>query len=35
LADPTFERDRFKDPPPYPRPDHNGDASALREIVKH
>jgi hypothetical protein len=34
LADPKFERDCFKGPPPYPRPDHNGDPTALREIVK-
>jgi hypothetical protein len=34
LADPMFERDQFSGPPPYPRPDHNGDPAALREIVK-
>jgi hypothetical protein len=34
LADPAFERDRFCGPPPYPRPDHNGDPAALKEIVK-
>jgi hypothetical protein len=34
FADPTFQRDKFKGPPPYPRPVHNGDPIALREIVK-
>jgi hypothetical protein len=34
LADPSFERDRFSGPPPYPRPDHNGDPVALKAIVK-
>ena len=34
LANPTFERSPFKGPPPYPRPIHNGKATALREIVK-
>jgi hypothetical protein len=34
LADPTFARDPFKGPPLYPRPDHNGDPAALREIVQ-
>lgn len=34
LADPLFKRDPFKGPPPYPRPDHNGDAAALKEIIK-
>ena len=33
-ADPTFVRDPFKGPAPYPRPDHNGDANSLSEIVK-
>jgi hypothetical protein len=33
LADPMFERSPVKGPPPYPRPDHNGDPSALQEIV--
>jgi len=34
LADPTFKRDRFTGPPPYPRPAYNGDLVALKEIVK-
>jgi hypothetical protein len=34
LADPSFERHRFAGPPPYPRPDHNGDPDALKAIVK-
>ena len=34
LADPTFSRDPFHGPAPYPRPDSNGDPAALREIVK-
>lgn len=34
LADPSFERDPFTGPPPYPRPDHNGDSTALKAIVK-
>jgi hypothetical protein len=34
LADPSFKRDRFSGPPPYPRPDHNGDPEALKTIVK-
>lgn len=34
LADPTFVRDRFNGPPPYPRPDHHGDSAALKEIVQ-
>jgi hypothetical protein len=34
LADPTFVRDPFKGAAPYPRPGHNGDPAALREIVK-
>ena len=34
LIDPTFERNRFSGPPPYPRPDHNGDPAALQTIVK-
>lgn len=34
LADSSFKRDPFKGPPPYPRPDHNGDPAALKEIVK-
>jgi len=34
LADPTFVRDPFEGPAPYPRPDPNGNVAALREIVK-
>jgi hypothetical protein len=34
LTDVTFERSPFSGPPPYPRPNHNGDANALRAIVK-
>jgi len=34
LADPTFKRDRFAGPPPYPRPACNGDLATLKEIVK-
>jgi hypothetical protein len=34
LADPSFKRDRFSGPPPYPRPDHNGNPEALKKIVK-
>jgi hypothetical protein len=34
LADPSFEGDQFSRPPPYPRPDHNGDPVALKAIVK-
>ena len=34
LADPTFKRERFTGPPPYPRPAYNGDPVALKEIVK-
>ena len=34
LADPTFKRDPFSGPPPYPRPAHYGDLGALKEIVK-
>ena len=34
LADPSFKRDQFSGPPPYPRPDHNGDPEALKVIVK-
>jgi hypothetical protein len=34
LADPTFERDRFAGPPPYPRPADNGDLGELKEVVK-
>lgn len=33
LADPTFERNPFSGPPPYPRPDHNGDPAHLKTIV--
>jgi hypothetical protein len=34
LADPTFERDRFTGPPPYPRPADNHDLVELKEVVK-
>jgi hypothetical protein len=34
LADPSFHQDRFRGPPPSPRPAHGGDPAALREIVK-
>jgi hypothetical protein len=34
LADPTFARSAFSGPPPYPRPDHNGNPAALKAIVK-
>lgn len=34
LADPSFKRDQFTGPPPYPRPNHNGDTEALKTIVK-
>jgi hypothetical protein len=34
LADPTFQRDKFVGPPPYPRPAYNGDVVILKEIVK-
>ena len=34
LADSSFERSQFSDPPPYPRPNHNGDPAALKAIVK-
>ena len=34
LADPTFQRNPFSGPPPYPRPVHNGDPAALKQIVK-
>lgn len=33
LADPTFARDRFAGPPPYPRPADNGDLGELKEVV--
>jgi len=33
-ADPSFSRDRFNGPPPYPRPAHNGDPNRLAEIVR-
>ena len=32
-ADPTFKRDPFKGPPPYPRPCWDADPVSLREIV--
>jgi hypothetical protein len=34
LADPTFKRDPFSGPPPYPRPADNSDPIELKEIVK-
>jgi hypothetical protein len=34
LADPSFERDRFSGPPPYPRPAHNGDPATLKAIIR-
>jgi hypothetical protein len=34
FADPTFSRDRFKGPPPYPRPHYNGNTDELRAIAK-
>lgn len=33
-ADPSFSRDSFgKGPPPYPRPEHNGDLASLQGIA--
>jgi len=34
LADPTFERNPFSGPPPYPRPADNNDPVELKEVVK-
>jgi hypothetical protein len=34
LADPTFTRDRFTGPPPYPRPADNHDLVELKMVVK-
>jgi hypothetical protein len=34
VADPTFERNAFSGPSPYPRPDHNGDPATLKAIVR-
>jgi hypothetical protein len=35
ITDPSYTRDRFsKGPPPYPRPSHNGDLTALSAIIE-
>ncbi len=34
FEDPSFERGPFGGPPPYPRPDYNGDPSTLKMIAK-
>jgi hypothetical protein len=34
MADPSYKRDPFSGPPPYPRPNHNGVPEALKAIVK-